>query len=85
MGNFSEQLWGDSPERRQPVYLRAIEPLRSQTGDPVYQQVTALLSKIQYCHQQLGTAAEFAAYLAALRADQKRKRNLIKLLDQRGL
>jgi uncharacterized Zn finger protein len=65
--------------------LRAIEPLRSQTGDPVNQQVAGLLRKIQDCHQQLGTAPEFAAYLAALRADQKRKRNLIKLLDQRGL
>jgi uncharacterized Zn finger protein len=51
----------------------------------VYQQVAALLGKIQYCHQQLGTAPEFAGYLAALRADQKRKRNLINLLDQRGL
>jgi hypothetical protein len=68
-----------------PVYLPAIEPLRSQSGDPVYQQVATLLSKIRYCHQPLGTAPEFAAYLAALRADQKRKRNLIKLLDKRGL
>jgi hypothetical protein len=36
-------------------------------------------------YQRLGTAPQFAACLAALRADQKRKRNLIKLLDQRGL
>jgi uncharacterized Zn finger protein len=82
---LADLISGDRPADALPVYLRAIEPLRSQTGDPVYQQVAALLSKIQYCHQQLGTAPEFAAYLAALRADQKRKRNLIKLLDQRGL
>ncbi len=68
-----------------PVYQRAIEPLRSQTGGSVYQQVADLLVKIRDCHQRLGTAPQFAAYLAALRADQKRKRNLIKLLDQRGL
>jgi hypothetical protein len=30
-------------------------------------------------------AAQFTAYLTWLRADQKRKRNLVKLLDQRGL
>ena len=82
---LADLIRSDRPADALPVYLRAIEPLRSQTGDPVYQQVAALLSKIQYCHQQLGTAPEFAAYLAALRADQKRKRNLIKLLDQRGL
>lgn len=82
---LADLISSDRPAGALPVYLRAIEPLRSQTGDPVYQQVAALLSRIQYCHQQLGTAPEFAAYLAALRADQKRKRNLIKLLDQRGL
>ena len=82
---LADLISSDRPADALPVYLRAIEPLRSQTGDPVYQQVTALLSKIQYCHQQLGTAPEFVAYLAALRADQKRKRNLIKLLDKRGL
>jgi len=82
---LADLISSDRPADALPVYLRAIEPLRSQTGDPVYQQVAALLSRIQYCHQQLGTAPEFAAYLAALRADQKRKRNLIKLLDQRGL
>jgi uncharacterized Zn finger protein len=82
---LADLISSDRPADALPRYLRAIEPLRSQTGDPVYQQVAALLSKIQYCHQQLGTAPEFVAYLAALRADQKRKRNLIKLLDQRGL
>ena len=82
---LADLISSDRPADALSVYLRAIEPLRFQTGDSVYQQVAALLSKIQYCHQQLGTAPEFAAYLAALRADQKRKRNLIKLLDQRGL
>jgi uncharacterized Zn finger protein len=82
---LADLISSDRPADALPVYLRAIEPLRSQTGDPVYQQVAALLSKIQNCHQQLGTAPEFAAYRTALRADQKRKRNLIKLLDQRGL
>jgi len=61
------------------------EPLRSRTGDRVYQQVADLLAKIRDCHERLGTPAQFTAYLAMLRADQKRKRNLMKLLDQRGL
>jgi len=75
----------DRPADALAVYLRAIEPLRSTTGDAAYQQAAALLAKIQDCHRRLGTMPEFTAYLAWLRADQKRKRNLIKLLDQRGL
>ena len=92
-GTASERQWltladlisHDRPADALPVYLRAIEPLRTQTGDSAYQQIAALLAKIRDCHQQLGTPPQFTAYLAALRADQKRKRNLIKLLDQRGL
>jgi uncharacterized Zn finger protein len=82
---LADLLSRDRPADVLPVYLRAIEPLRSLTGDSVYQQVAALLSKIRDCHERLGTGPQFAAYLAALRTDQKRKRNLIKLLDQRGL
>ena len=37
----------DRPGDALPVYLRAIEPLRSQTGDPVYAQVADLLAKIR--------------------------------------
>ncbi|MFF9511987.1 hypothetical protein ACF1BU_35715 [Streptomyces sp. NPDC014724] len=37
------------------------------------------------CHRRLGTPDDFAAHLAALRAGQKRKRNLMRLLDQHGL
>ncbi|MFD8392070.1 hypothetical protein ACFV2N_23475 [Streptomyces sp. NPDC059680] len=36
------------------------------------------------CPRRLGTEDDFPAYLAALRARQKRKRNLMRLLDQRG-
>jgi len=82
---LADLIGRDRPADALPVYQRAIEPLRSQTGGSVYQQVADLLVKIRDCHQRLGTAPQFAAYLAALRADQKRKRNLIKLLDQRGL
>ncbi|WP_283844070.1 hypothetical protein [Streptomyces barringtoniae] len=36
------------------------------------------------CPRRLGTEDAFTVYLAALRARQKRKRNLMRLLDQRG-
>jgi hypothetical protein len=67
------------------VYLRLVEPLRSQTGDKVYEQVARLLRSARTCHVALGTTAEFEHYLALFRADQKRKPNLMRLLDRHGL
>lgn len=56
-----------------------------QTGNAVYEQLASLLLSIRDCHCRLGTKDEFTTYLIALRADQKRKRNLMRLLDQHGL
>lgn len=44
-----------------------------------------LLLGARACHRALGTGAEFATCLAALRADQKRKRKLMAMLEQNGL
>ena len=67
------------------VYRRLVEPLRAHTGDKVYEQVTRLLRAARGCHQALGTTAEFEDYLAGFRADQKRKPNLMRMLDRSGL
>jgi hypothetical protein len=76
----------DRPIEALPVYLKAIDPLRNQTGDRTYHQLARLLLSARACHDRLGTTAgEFTRYLAALRADQKRKRNLMKILDANGL
>lgn len=55
------------------------------TGDGTYRQIARLLLSIRDCHQRLGTMAEFTRYLTVLRMGQKRKRNLMKILDQNGL
>lgn len=67
------------------MYLALIEPLTSMTGDGTYRQIARLLLSIRDCHQRLGTMAEFTRYLTVLRMGQKRKRNLMKILDQNGL
>ncbi|MGO4752479.1 hypothetical protein AB4212_28380, partial [Streptomyces sp. 2MCAF27] len=67
------------------VYRRLAEPLTKQTGNTTYEQLTSLLLSIRDCHRRLDTSDEFTTYLTALRADQKRKRNLMRLLDQHGL
>jgi uncharacterized Zn finger protein len=67
------------------VYMRAIAPLKSLTGDRVYHRMATLLLSARACHETLGTADRFARYMTVLRLDLKRKRNLIKILDQKGL
>ncbi|MFD0265438.1 SWIM zinc finger domain-containing protein [Streptomyces sp. NPDC127106] len=92
-GHADQRQWlalADRIRDRQPadaltVYLRSIEPLRKQTGDGTYERLTELLLSARACHRALGSETEFATYLAALRADQKRKRKLMAVLDQHGL
>jgi len=67
------------------VYLRAIEPMKAMTGDKTYRRMASLLLSVRACHEALGTGAEFRRYLTVLRMEQKRKRNLMKILDQSGL
>jgi len=67
------------------VYLRKIEPLRSQTGDRAYERMARLLISARECHMRLGTQPAFDSYLRALRADQKRKPKLMAILDRHRL
>ena len=67
------------------VYLDLIEPRTGQTGNANYATIADLLVAARRCHNILGTGDEFDDYLRELRLEQKRKRNLIALLDQRGV
>lgn len=67
------------------VYVKVIERLSVRTGDDVYRQIAAHLLSARACHEALGTMDEFRQYMAWLRIAQKRKRNLMKILDQNGL
>jgi uncharacterized Zn finger protein len=67
------------------AYLRVIESLKQCTGNELYQRIATLLIAARACHDALGTVPEFRRYVAALRTEQKRKRNLMKILDQHGL
>jgi hypothetical protein len=67
------------------VYQKAIAVLKTVTGDPAYHRMAGLLLSARSCHEALGTTDKFRGYLAALRTDQRRKRNLMKILDANGL
>jgi hypothetical protein len=73
------------PAEALEVYLEAAEPLTRQTGDAAYRKLVRLLTSARACHQALGTTGEFLRYMAELREDSKRKRNLITLLDDARL
>lgn len=90
-GGCAQALWleladrraGEHPEEALPVYSA---PSRGcwLTGNDVYEQVVQLLRKVQKLLGRLGREAEFAARIASIRATQRRKCNLIKLLDAAG-
>lgn len=73
------------PTEALDVYRTALARLRGQTGEDVYHRALELLQGIKACHAVLGRQAEFDAYLHEFRRDQRRKRNLIRLLDAAGL
>jgi hypothetical protein len=73
------------PAQALGVYLAAAGPLTRQTGDAAYRKLVRLLTSARACHQALGTTGEFGRYMAGLREANKRKRNLIRLLDDAGL
>ncbi|MFH7598160.1 SWIM zinc finger family protein [Streptomyces racemochromogenes] len=67
------------------VYLRLAGRLTRETGNHTYEQLVSLLLGMRDCHRRLGTPDGFTAYVTGLRASQKRKRNLIRLMDEHGL
>jgi uncharacterized Zn finger protein len=67
------------------VYRTTIGSLKVHTGDDNYRRIASLLLSARACHLALGTPDEFTRYVTALRVEQKRKRNLMKILNQNGL
>jgi hypothetical protein len=47
--------------------------------------MATLLVSARSCHQALGTPDEFERYVDVIRTDLKRKRNLMRILDENGL
>ncbi|MGD0559779.1 MAG: SWIM zinc finger family protein, partial [Streptosporangiaceae bacterium] len=62
------------------VYLNAIAPLYQLLGDDVYRRMATLLLSARACHEALGSLDEFRRYVAVIRTDLKRKRNLMRIL-----
>lgn len=90
-GGCSQTLWlrlaeareKDHPEDAAPIYWRQAAAIVAARTNGVYEDAVDLLEKTASLMQRMGRSEEFVRNLEALRADYKRKRNFIKLLDQR--
>jgi uncharacterized Zn finger protein len=88
-GGCSDCLWIDLAELREDehpedalrVYMDQIEPLLKMTGNDIYDQIIWMLQKVEKLMLQLDRSDQFNSYIANIRHTQKRKRNLMKLLD----
>jgi hypothetical protein len=88
----ASRLWLELAGRREKthpadaiaIYRKHVDDLLRQTGNPVYEQAVNYLDKIRNLHQGADGKAAFQAYLQDLRNTQKRKRNLMKMLDGKG-
>ncbi|MEU3398158.1 SWIM zinc finger family protein [Streptomyces filamentosus] len=82
---LADQSRPTRPADALPVYLRLAARLAHETGNRAYEQLVSLLLSVRDCHHRLGTSDDFTTYVADLRAAQKRKRNLMRLMDDCGL
>jgi uncharacterized Zn finger protein len=88
-GGCSNELWlelaarreEDHPEEALSIYEARIEPLIERTNNKAYQEAYELLLKVRALMRTLGREQEFDEYMELLRAEYKRKRNFMKLLD----
>ena len=89
-GGCNDVLWMELAARREaghpedvlPIYQRQIERLIDVKKNHTYADAVALMHRVKKLLDRLGRGSEFAAYLAAVRAAHKPKRNLMKLLDE---
>ena len=91
-GSCGEALWlqlAGLREKTYPhdaitVYRMLIGPIVGRTNNQAYTQAAGLLRRVKQLMGQLGEDGEFQQYLAQVRAEYKRKRNFMKLLEKFG-
>lgn len=93
IGDCTQELWlrlakareADHPEDALEVYRRDLEKTIQQTNRDAYATAVGWLTRISILLRRLGRAAEFDALRADLRVRHGKKRNFVKLLDEKKL
>ena len=89
-GGCSGDLWITLAEKREkkhpedavPIYQKAVERALRHASNDAYREAIHWLRKVRGVTTRLGREREFEAYLSEIRADNKRRRNFIKMLDR---
>jgi uncharacterized Zn finger protein len=89
-GGCANDLWmalaakreKDHPEDVLPIYQRQVESTLDQKNNEAYRAAIGLLRKIHGVMLRLKREADFARYLASVRAAHKPKRNFMTLLER---
>jgi uncharacterized Zn finger protein len=92
-GGCAEGLWLDLARRRTeqhprdavPVLRRQVDVAISSANREGYERAAGLLAELGTCHDRLGTSAEFADYVRAVRKANSRRRNLLAAFAAAGL
>jgi uncharacterized Zn finger protein len=91
-GGCSEGLWLELAKRREKthpedavgIYKAHVAKLLHNTGQRVYEEALAALDRIRAILARCGQEPVFQAFVSEIRTTQKRKRNLMKMLDAKG-
>jgi uncharacterized Zn finger protein len=91
-GGCSEGLWLKLAKRREKthpedavgIYKAHVTRLLRNTGQRVYEEAVGTLEKIMAILARSEKDAAFHSFVSEIRATQRRKRNLIKMLDGKG-
>jgi uncharacterized Zn finger protein len=89
-GGCSGALWLELAARRSRshphdalrVYERQVEAAIAGRDKRAYEEAIALMDRVRSVHEYLGDPGAFPRYVACVREQHKRKRNLVKLLDE---
>jgi hypothetical protein len=92
-GGCAEGLWLSLARQRAeqhpgdaaPVLRRHVDAAVASATREGYEQAAGLLAELGSCHERLGTSAEFAGYVRAVRKANSRRRNLLAAFDAAGL
>lgn len=88
----SNDLWLELAKRREKthpdgsvaIYRKHIDNRLRHTGNQIYEEVVGYLARMEKLDANNAGKATFKTLIAEIRNAHKRKRNLMKLLDQRG-
>jgi uncharacterized Zn finger protein len=91
-GGCAQHLWlrlatrweKSHPSDAIKVYREEVARLLRYASDSVYAEAVRHLEKMHALHARLDDDDAFRAYVSEIRTVQRRKRNLMKLLDQKG-